>query len=296
MTIQQAKQQLLFQLYHIYNNTEAANIANMVLEKVTAWKRIDRIVQKDFILNTAQQQMLQHFTEQLLIHKPVQYVLGQAWFYNYPFFVNEHVLIPRPETEELVHWLVKDVSALQQLSITVLDIGTGSGCIPVSIKKQLPPVTVHSCDVSKNALVVAKKNATDLEAPIQLHQLNFLEEIERNVLPNVDIIISNPPYIPHSEKLLMQKNVTAFEPHLALFVPDDDTLVFYSAIAHFAQAKLKPGGSIYVEMHELLAQQTSKIFTDYGFTKTIIKKDMQGKERMLKVSAGLSGLLVKSEW
>jgi release factor glutamine methyltransferase len=287
MTIHEAQQQLKFQLYEVYDDREAANIADWVMESITEWKRIDRIVHKDFSLLNAQVEQLQQITNSLLQHEPVQYVLGEAWFYGYKFYVNKHVLIPRPETEELVDWMITDVLDKELTVATLLDIGTGSGCIPIAIKKQLPTVEVHSCDVSEGALSVAKKNAAFMEAVIQFHHLNFLYEEERTALPVVDIVISNPPYIPMRDKSNMQKNVLEHEPHLALFVPDEDALIFYTAIADFAKTHLSAKGAIYVETHEELAQQVADVFSLSGLIQVEVKKDLQQKTRMVKARKGI---------
>jgi release factor glutamine methyltransferase len=306
MTIHEAQQQLLFQLYHLYDNREAANIADWVMEHITGWKKIDRIINKQVPLLPHRIEQLQQYTRELLEHKPVQYVLHEAWFCGMPFYVDEHVLIPRPETEELVEWIVREIGSLkseagspksevgcqkleadsdirlQTSDFKLLDIGTGSGCIPIALKKKLPGVQVYSCDVSEGALAVAQKNATALQAEIHLLQADFLNRDSWQQLPKADIIVSNPPYIPQSDEQTMQPNVLKYEPHVALFVPNNDALLFYKAIAEFAQQKLQSGGSIYVEIHEDLGEQTKALFLSKGFTSVEIKKDMQGKDRMVK--------------
>jgi release factor glutamine methyltransferase len=276
MTIHQAQQQLLFQLYHLYDNREAANIADWVMEHITGWKKIDRIVNKQVPLLPEKLALLEQFTQELLAHKPVQYVLHEAWFCGMPFYVDENVLIPRPETEELVEWVAEEAKP----NATILDIGTGSGCIPIALKKKLPNATIYSCDVSADALEVAKRNAVTLKADIQFVHVNFLQNREQ--LDPVDIIVSNPPYIPVSNKSTMQPNVLQYEPHLALFVENDDPLLFYNTIADFAQHKLLPGGAIYVEIHEDLGEQTKALFSGKGFAAVELRKDMQGKDRMVK--------------
>lgn len=281
MTIHEAQQQLLFQLYHLYDNREAANIADWVMEHITGWKKIDRIINKKLPLLPGTIAQLEQYTKELLQHKPVQYVLHEAWFCGMQFYVDENVLIPRPETEELVEWLVNEVPPTSYFKI--LDIGTGSGCIPISLKKKLPQAEVFSCDVSEAAITVAKKNAAALQADVHFVQADFLNTDTWHQLPAVDIIVSNPPYVPQNNKPAMQPNVLAYEPHVALFVPDADPLLFYKAIAGFAQQKLLPGGSIFAEIHEDLGEQTKELFLSKGFTKVEVRKDMQGKDRMIKV-------------
>jgi len=299
MTIHEAQQQLLFQLYHLYDNREAANIADWVMEHITGWKKIDRIINKKVPLLPHRIEQLEQYIKELLKHKPVQYVLHEAWFCGMPFYVDEHVLIPRPETEELVEWIVQEAGSrksevgsqksearpdigLQTSDFRLLDIGTGSGCIPIALKKKLPWAQVYSCDVSEGALAVAQKNATAQQADVHLLQADFLNTDSWQQLPSVDLIVSNPPYIPQSDEHTMQPNVLEYEPHVALFVPNDNALLFYKAIAEFAQQKLQRGGSIYAEIHEDLGDQTKALFLSKGFTSVEIKKDMQGKDRMIR--------------
>jgi release factor glutamine methyltransferase len=285
MTIQNAKERLLFQLYHIYEPREAGNIADWVLEHLTGWKKIDRIINKNLLLNKSQAEILERYITELSDHRPVQYVLGEAWFQGMRFFVNESTLIPRPETEELVEWLIEDYK--QQYigqELRILDVGTGSGCIPISIKKKLPLTRMMSCDISKEAIEVAKKNAETQGTDVAFVESDILNEAEWQKFPELDIIISNPPYIPASNKMSMSSNVLNHEPHLALFVPDNNALLFYQAIVKLAGLKLKPGGSIYFEIHEGLATAVTDVLTDKGFINVIVRKDMQGKDRMVKCS------------
>lgn len=281
MTLQEARNRLLFQLYHWYEKTEAENIADLVMEHITGWRRIDRIVNKTVRLSGPQLEMLDRCSQELSTQKPVQYVLNEAWFYNMKFYVDERVLIPRQETEELVQWILDDVPQ-NNSGITLMDIGTGSGCIPISIKKQRPDATIFACDISGRALQVAAHNAHLHNLDIQLLQLDFLNESEWSTLPNLDVLVSNPPYIGLHEKEEMHANVVMHEPHGALFVPDEDPLVFYRSIAAFGKLKLKPQARVYVEVNERLAQQAANLFHDAGYTRIEIRKDMQGKERMVR--------------
>ena len=277
MTIQEAQQQLLFQLFHVYDEREARNIADLVMEYVTEWKRIDRIINKTVPLSSIKEKELAEFTAQLLNHKPVQYVLHEAWFAGLKFYVDENVLIPRPETEELVDWICKENSGG-----TMLDIGTGSGCIPVSLKNKLALANIHACDISSGALSVAQKNATENKTAIQFHQLDFLDPEQSNSLPVFDVIVSNPPYIPQKDKQEMHRNVLDHEPHIALFVADNDPLIFYKAISEFANDHLKKDGAIYIEIHEALGDEVVKLFVESGFASTILRKDLQKRDRMVK--------------
>jgi len=198
------------------------------------------------------------------------------------FYVDKNVLIPRPETEELVDWLVKD-SKSELKHFRILDVGTGSGCIAITLKKKLPDVEMWACDISDGALTVARMNADKFETAIDFVGLDFLNAAERKQLPKFDIIISNPPYVPQKDKDPMKKNVLDFEPHLALFVADENPLIFYDAIADFSKKHLNPAGHIYLEIHEELGDGVKKIFEDEKFGSVEIRKDLQGKNRMVKV-------------
>jgi release factor glutamine methyltransferase len=283
MTIQQARQQLLFQLYHIYEEREAANIADLVMEYLTEWSKIDRVINKGTTLSLPKQQLFEQYMAELAEHKPVQYVIKEAWFAGMKFHVDSSVLIPRPETEELVHWVVTDLR-LPIADLKILDVGTGSGCIAVALKKKLADAFIYACDVSEAALEVARKNAATLDTAVEFVACDFLNKEERNHLPVVDIVVSNPPYIPANEQSLMPENVRKHEPHLALFVSDDDPLQFYTAIADFSKQRLNKNGSVYVEIHEELSIAVKALFSRKGFKKIEVKKDLQGKDRMIKAS------------
>lgn len=279
MTIQQAQQHTVSQLRLLYSERESANIADWVLEHVTGQRRIDRLMNKQEKLPAAQQAQLTSLLQQLATHRPVQYVLGEAWFSGYRFFVNEHVLIPRPETEELVEWVMEEIGRSLHQNQTLLDIGTGSGCIPISIKKKNPAVSVTAVDISEDALKVAQKNAAALSAEVNFIQLDFLNEATWDALPVFDIITSNPPYIKQSEEKEMSQNVLAFEPAIALFVPDNDPLLFYRCIAAFAKKHLAEKGMVFLEINEALGEETRQLFEQNGFA-AVVKKDLQGKDRM----------------
>lgn len=283
MTVQQASKQLLFQLFHIYEEREANNIAGLVMEKVTEWKRIDRIMNKEVTLSPEKEKLLASYTAALLTHKPVQYVLNEAWFYGMKLYVDENVLIPRPETEELLEWVRKDIRKSES-ELRILDIGTGSGCIALGLKKKLPLAKLYASDVSEPALEVAKKNAMYLNEEIHFIHSNILMNKAILELPKVDIIISNPPYIPFHDKAGMHSNVVLHEPHLALFVEDNDPLVFYNAIAHFAVTNLNRSGAVFVEIHEHMSNSVRELFIQKGFKNIELRKDLQGKERMVKAS------------
>ncbi len=288
MTIHEASRRLRFQLFHIYDEREAENITALVMENITGWQRIDRLLHKSVPLTLPQQQQLEAYTKALLNHAPLQYVLQEAWFYGMRLYVDERVLIPRPETEELADWLIKSVASEASLAgmtgaTQVLDIGTGSGCIALAIQKSLPDCIVTACDLSDAALAVAKKNALELQLPVQFMKLDILSETARAALPVFHFIISNPPYIPQKNKAGMAAGVLQYEPHQALFVDDNDPLVFYRALADFAIDHLHKKGCLYLEIHEDLAAFVIELYRQKGFTDIELRKDMQGKERMIKV-------------
>ncbi|WP_037360903.1 peptide chain release factor N(5)-glutamine methyltransferase [Asinibacterium sp. OR53] len=281
MTFQSAQQQLLAILAPIYDAREANAIAHMIMEHLTGKTKIERLLEPASVLTAKEESLLQSYIDQLSRHRPVQYVLGEAWFAGMQFHVNEHVLIPRPETEELVTWIIDEaVQDAQQ----ILDIGTGSGCIPITLKKSLPAASITSIDIDPNALQVAHDNATTLQADIQLIELDFLNESLWHKLPgDYDTIVSNPPYIKAMESNTMAKHVLDYEPARALFVPDDDALVFYRKIAAFASTHLNKAGSIYMEINEALGKEVKQLFGATGYHVTI-KQDLQGKDRMIKAS------------
>lgn len=270
------------QLKSIYDDREAENITDWVFENITGLKRWERSGNPNEELKETDSEKFKKYLEELLKHKPIQYILNEAWFYKTKFYVNENVLIPRPETEELVEWIINDEenNTGDSKQTNIIDIGTGSGCIAISLKRELPRTNITAIDVSGKALFVAKKNATDLNVTVVIFQIDFLKEDEWKALPKYDIIVSNPPYIPVNEKEILSKNVTDFEPGIALFVENNDPFIFYKNIAKFAILHLNDSGKIYVEVHEEYAKEVSKIFENEGFI-SIIKKDIYGKERMV---------------
>jgi release factor glutamine methyltransferase len=267
-------------LQSLYDAQEAAAIAHELMYAVTGLDKLKRLSEKDSLLTDEHQLRYDEMQAALLTGKPLQYVIGESWFMGRKFKVNEHVLIPRPETEELVQWITDDWKNKQAISI--LDIGTGSGCIPVSLKSGLPGATVAACDISEGALDTAKDNARSHGADISFIQLNFLHQTKRVELPAYDVIVSNPPYIPVTEQDSLHKNVRDFEPALALFVPGDDALLFYREIALFGETHLKAHGAIYCELHVDHAIATKELFEQAGYASVEIRKDMHGNLRMLK--------------
>jgi release factor glutamine methyltransferase len=285
MNLQQAQQEMLSQLHTLYEDREAATITDWVMEKITGWKKLDRIIHKNMPLATEGVELFRQYTRELLAHRPVQYVLQEAWFAGLKFYVDESVLIPRPETEELVEWVEEEAgTGPSPQGPSILDVGTGSGCIAIALKRRLPGNPVYACDLSEAALAIAKRNAVSNQTDIQFLQLDFLDSSTWTSLPSMQVLVSNPPYIPVREKDSMAPHVVGFEPHLALFVPDQDPLVFYRALAHVGLKKLLPGGQIFAEIHEGLGAEVVREFKEAGFHPVLLKKDMQGKDRMIKAT------------
>lgn len=295
MKIGEAELWLRKELAVIYDEREATNIASLVMESVTGLLRVDRLTKKNEPLIVQQLHHLTGINQRLLHHEPVQYVLEAAHFYGLSLFVNNHVLIPRPETEELIEWIIKDVKASRKnvferkeneadntTQLKIVDVGTGSGCIALALKKNMPRAEVWGCDVSDDALNIARRNGSELDIRVDFVGLNFLEETQRKKLPAVDIIVSNPPYIPLKIKKKMPLNVVDYEPHEALFVPDNDALVFYSALAAFGKQHLNEDGCIYAEIHEGSGSEVTELFRKENYI-VELRKDMQGKDRMVKV-------------
>ncbi|MEO6069233.1 MAG: peptide chain release factor N(5)-glutamine methyltransferase [Chitinophagaceae bacterium] len=290
-----AEARLRQQLQTIYETEEAASIAGYAVENISGLSRVQRSHLKDESLPAEMEERLHSITARLLTHEPLQYVIGEAFFAGLTFFVDKNVLIPRPETEELVQWIVSDVifsgiDVLEQKRgeadatnrLKIMDVGTGSGCIAIAIKNKLPKAEIWGCDVSDNALNIARRNGAALDIRVDFVGLNFLDSNQRKQLPTVDIIVSNPPYIPLKDKHTIMPNVLNYEPHEALFVPDNDPLIFYNALAQFGIENLNRGGAIYCEINEVLSADVVAVFTSRNFQNVTTKKDMQGKERMVK--------------
>jgi len=224
----------------------------------------------------------QQILAQLRSGRPIQYVLEEAWFDERAFYVNESVLIPRPETEELFHWIKTEQDEFPILN-QILEIGTGSGILAISLKRVFPQAVVTAIDVDEKALIVAKRNAEHFGESVHFQKMNFTDPQAWNQLPKVDLLVSNPPYIPLSEKDSLSDHVRLYEPPLALFTPAEDPLLFYRLIATFGRENLLAKGRIYVEMHEDRSQQTQILFEEMGY-QTIVRLDMQGKKRMLRAT------------
>lgn len=261
-----------------YSHPEAQSIAFMLLEYAFGFDKTQVLVNKNAQVDTTTWQKYEDALKRLQQQEPIQYIIGQTEFYGLPFKVQTGVLIPRPETEELVDWIIQNHPP-QPLHL--LDIGTGSGCIAVTLAKHLPQAQVSALDVSPQALSIAQQNAELNQVNIRFIQENILAPSALDVADqSLDVVVSNPPYVTPAEKAQMHTNVLAHEPELALFVPQDEPLLFYEAIAQFAQQKLKPKGALYFEINELFGQATQAMMEQKGFTNVEIKKDMFGKDRM----------------
>ena len=235
---------------------------------------------KEPIALTAEQEtLLDDITQRLQQGEPLQYIEGRAPFCGMDFIVNPSVLIPRPETAELVDWIVSDHTTQQP---HILDLGTGSGCIAISLSKQMPQATVEACDISEGALEVAKANNRENDTSVEFFHHDILD-LTTPLPHSYDILVSNPPYIMQSEATDMEQHVTEWEPHTALFVPDSDALRFYRAIAEIGKTDaLKPGGHIYVEINQALGKETVALFESYGYQEVSLRKDIFGNDRMVK--------------
>ena len=276
MTIHEANQSLLSVLNASYHGNEASAIASLVMEHLTGMTKAHRLLHKADQLSDSDQQRYNSYLAALREGRPVQYVLGEAWFSGLRFHVTEATLIPRPETEELVAAVILHKTKIR----SIIDIGTGSGCIPVTIKKQLPAIAVSAVDVSAPALTVARGNADNHSVDITFIQLDFLQEEQWAELGSFDAIVSNPPYVKQSESNSMLPHVLNHEPHLALFVPDTDALLFYRKIAQFGKKHLNPGGMLFLEINEALGNETKTLLQENGYQPTL-KQDFYGKDRMI---------------
>jgi release factor glutamine methyltransferase len=257
----------------------------MVMEFVTGKSKMDRWLQKNELLPIEDLKRLEKYSKELLTGKPVQYVLGEAWFAGLCLRVNEHTLIPRPETEELVNLCASWATSnkIQDAPLQILEVGTGSGCIAIALQQKMPAAIITAIDISAEAIEVATINAAKYNAPMQFKTFDFLDEARWPEMGNYDIIISNPPYIADIEKESMAGHVLNFEPHTALFVRDNDPLIFYSALANFGNKYLHKDGALFVEINQALGIQTQDVFEQKNYT-TLLKKDLFENDRMIEAT------------
>ena len=298
MKIKQFKDHFYSELSDLYSPSEIQSFFSILIDEYLDLQRVDVITNPNFVIPTEKFNLLGWSLDQLKGQQPIQYIIGKTEFYGLPFLVNEHVLIPRPETEELVEWVLLEVAKVQrdkgtevqsdalsevkERKVSILDIGTGSGCIPIALKKNLPNASITAIDVSKGALGVAQKNAELNEVEIEFIEKNILEtdDLQRKY----DIIVSNPPYVRELEKAEIKPNVLENEPHLALFVEDHDPLIFYRKIAELAKSHLTENGMLFFEINQYLGKEMLEMMHLLDFKNVTLKKDLFGNDRMIKAS------------
>lgn len=281
MTIKEYRNQFVQKLESIYDQGEVESFFYLILENKHQLKRIDLALSPDLEFSDSEIQVWDSILEQLKKEIPIQYILGQTFFYGLDFEVNSNVLIPRPETEELVDWIINDFSDNpSKQNFKILDIGTGSGCIAISLAKNIPTAQVFAIDVSEGALATAKRNAEKNDVKVTFLHKNILETTD--LKEQFDVIVSNPPYVRHLEKEEIKKNVLDYEPHLALFVENDDALLFYRKIAELAQKNLSKDGKLYFEINQYLGKQMVELLEKLKFKNVELRKDIYGNDRMTK--------------
>ena len=275
------------QLTQVYDDYEAKAIARMVYEVRFGLMPSDLFIGKDTQLSTDDQKLLAEITQRLLTGEPIQYVLGEAEFGGRTFHVEPGVLIPRPETYELCQWIMEERRGKKEegRNTSILDIGTGSGCIACTLAAELADAEVTAWDISDDALRIATENAKRTNVHVSFEKVDVLNTSLLNrerPATGLDIIVSNPPYICNKERATMERNVLEHEPELALFVPDNDPLLFYRTIARFAAKTLNPGGALYFEINPLYVSEMQQMLSEEGFSHTEIRNDQFGKQRFTK--------------
>lgn len=266
------------ELAGIYSGEEIESLIFMIFEKVKGYSRTQFLLASEKEIAPEEKLKIDRIVARLKQHEPIQYVLGESEFYGLPIRTFPGTLIPRPETEELVHWIIQENQWTKPI---IFDIGTGTGCIAIALRKNIPESRVFACDISLVCVETANQNAILNEVEISVFEFDVLNPDPTNDFPPLDVIVSNPPYVRQSEKKLMQKNVLDYEPELALFVEDRDPLIFYRHIAGFAQTHLTRGGQLYFEINEAFGTECSEMLQKKGFSEIKIKKDLQQKDRML---------------
>ncbi len=266
------------ELTGIYSKEEIESLTFLIFEKLQGYSRTQFLLAKGEELSKEEFSEIEKVVARLKNHEPIQYILGMTEFYGLPFYTVPEVLIPRPETEELVQWIIQENKSSKP---SILDIGTGTGCIAISLQKNIPQSTVLACDISPVCLETTKRNSELNNCDISVFQYDILTQTPEVSFQELDIIVSNPPYVRESEKLQMERNVLDFEPELALFVPDNNPLLFYKRIADFAKTQLKAGGKLYFEINEAFGRECSEMLQQKGFSEVILKNDIHGKNRMV---------------
>lgn len=283
MKIKDYRTQFIDVLTPIYDAGEAESFFYLILEEKQKLKRIDLALQPDLLFLDCEIVVWNSILEELKKEIPIQYLLGKTTFYGLDFEVNPNVLIPRPETEELVEWIIRNNLKIEKFKdLKILDIGTGSGCIAISLAKNIINATVSAIDVSEQALVTAKKNAQNNSVNVSFINQNILET--EDLGQQFDIIVSNPPYVRNLEKEEIKKNVLDNEPHLALFVEDKDALIFYKKIADLALKNLTTNGILFFEINQYLGPETVALLEELQFKDIELRKDIYGNDRMIRCS------------
>ena len=267
----------------IYPKTEIDSFFFILMEEKLKLQRIDTVLKPDFLITKKSLIDLKTIVKRLQKEEPIQYIIGNTEFYGLPFFVDKNTLIPRPETEELVAWVLNETKVLannKTIELSILDIGTGTGCIPISLAKNLTSLNISAIDISPEALLIAKQNAILNKVTIKFIELDILNT--ESLPQEYDVIISNPPYVRELEKEEIKNNVLKNEPHLALFVADENPLIFYNKIADLAKQQLSKNGMLFFEINQYLGKETVNMLVKKGFKNIQLKKDLFGKDRMIK--------------
>ena len=267
----------------IYPKTEIDSFFFILMEEKLKLQRIDTVLKSDFLITEKNLIDLKNIVKRLQKEEPIQYIIGNTEFYGLPFLVDKNTLIPRTETEELVAWVLDEIKVLTNNKITelsILDIGTGTGCIPISLAKNLTSLNISAIDISPEALLIAKQNAILNKVTIEFIELDILNA--ESLPQEYDVIISNPPYVRELEKEEIKNNVLENEPHLALFVEDENPLIFYNKIADLAKQQLSKNGMLFFEINQYLGKETVNMLVKKGFKNIQLKKDLFGNDRMIK--------------
>jgi len=280
MRLAEIKQNIKKQLANSYEPVELNSLLPLFIEHITGWNQVQQVIHQNEEMVPEWEKSFQEGSLQLAQGKPIQYIIGKSWFLGNDYFVNESVLIPRPETEELVEW-VSEYAQIINKPLQIADIGTGSGCIAIALSLLLPDATVTGIDISEDALQVAQKNATALAANIEWVQQDIL--MSASLPGNYDIMVSNPPYIPIREKATMQDQVTLHEPDIALFVTNEDPLIFYKMIARLGKQALNKNGQLFFEIHYDQGPALLKLLDEMNYHAEL-RQDMFGKDRMIRAS------------
>ena len=281
MKIRDYRAYFIKELTPICSAEEAESFFYIIQEDLQQLKRVDLALNPDLSLSEEQLNKWNAYLSQPKLEIPVQYVLGKTNFFGLDFEVNPAVLIPRPETEELVDWIIESQKeTAKDQNLRIIDIGTGSGCIAISLAKNIPNAQVTALDVSVDALATAKKNAQNNQVDVAFRNQNILET--NDLQEKFDVIVSNPPYVRDLEKVEIKKNVLDYEPHLALFVENDNALIFYKKIAELAQKNLKPNGFLFFEINQYLGPEMIGLLQEMGFKNIVLKKDIYGNDRMIR--------------